>query len=84
MRTRNMLKGEMAKYGLTIKSMAKIAGMSYQAMFNKLHGKTEFTLTEAQKIVNYFNSQGETHSVESLFFPLQSNIVDKNKRAVGR
>jgi|GEM_PF-1808002 len=86
MRTRNVLRGEMAKYGLTIKGMAEIAGLSYQAMFNKLHGKTEFTLTEAIKIVSYFNSQGECHSVETLFFPFLSNIMDtnNNKEAVGR
>lgn len=85
MQTRNVLRGEMAKYGLTIKDIAEIIGISYQAMFNKLHGKTEFTLTEAKKIVSYFNSQGESHSVETLFFPFQSNIMDtNNKEAVGR
>ena len=58
----------MAKHGLTISSMAKVVGISYQSMWSKLHGKNEFTLSEAKKIVKYFNSLGEDHTVEGIFF----------------
>lgn len=72
-----MLKGEMAKYGLTIRGMADILGISYQAMLNKLHGKSDFTLTEAKKIVRFFNAQGESHTVEDIFFASESIMLDK-------
>ncbi|HHV42748.1 MAG TPA: hypothetical protein GXX72_07915 [Clostridiaceae bacterium] len=63
----NVLKGDMAKYGLTIMDMAKIVGLSYNSMQLKLSGKTEFTLLEAFKIVHYFNGKGENHTIEDMF-----------------
>lgn len=76
---KNVLRGEMAKYDLTIKDMADVVGISYQAMQNKLHGRSDFTLTEAKKIVRFFNAKGENHTVEDIFFADVSTIGDKQE-----
>jgi len=64
---KNVLKGEMAKYGLTVADMARVMGLSHTSMSNKLNGKVDFTLTEAKKIVRFFNAKGESHTIESIF-----------------
>lgn len=64
---KNVLRGEMAKYGLTVADMAKEMGMSHVTMSNKLNGKVDFSLTEAMRIVRFFNSKGENHTLESMF-----------------
>ncbi len=79
---KNALRGKMAEYGLTISDLAKIAGVSYQAMSNKLHGRTEFTVAEAKKILRYFNSQEGNLTFESLFLAYLSTNED-NKKIVG-
>ena len=63
----NVLRGEMAKYGLTVADMAKVVGISRNSMSAKIEGKIDFRLTEAKRILTYFNSKGESHTVESLF-----------------
>ena len=63
----NVLRGEMAKYGLTVADMAKVVGISRNSMSAKIDGKIDFRLTEAKRILAYFNSRGERHTVESLF-----------------
>jgi len=65
--TKDVLRGEMRKYGLTVADMAGVLGVSAVTMSNKLNGRTDFTLTEARKIVKYLNDLGETHTIESLF-----------------
>ena len=66
--TKNVLRGEMAKYGLTVAEMAEIIKVSSATMSDKLNGKVDFRLNEARVIVEYFNGQGESHTVDSLFF----------------
>lgn len=63
----NILRGEMAKHGITVRKMAAIVGISANSMSAKLNGKVDFTLTEARKIINHFKSLGEKHTIESLF-----------------
>ena len=65
---KNVLKGEIAKYGLTIADLAKELDLSVASTANKINGKVDFTLSEARKIVKFFNAKGETHTVESIFF----------------
>lgn len=74
---KNVLRGEMAKYGLTVADMAKELGVSHATMSNKLNGKTDFTLTEAKQIVRFFNSKGENHTLESMFFAPETIAANK-------
>jgi len=78
---KNVLRGKMAEYGLTVNDLARIAGVSYQAMLNKLHGRTEFTVGEAKKILRYFNSQGDKLTFESLFLAYLSTDEDSKQVA---
>ena len=64
----NVLRGEMAKHGITIGEMARRMDISPSALSNKIRGKSEFTLTEAQRAVEIINSLGEDHTLESMFF----------------
>ena len=64
---KNVLKGEMAKYGVTITKLSEATGISKGALCNKLNGKTDFTLSEVIRILNFFNALGEAHTVETLF-----------------
>lgn len=65
---KNVLRGEMRKYGITIVDMATVVGVSVGTMSHKLTGKTEFTLTEARRILKHINAHGESHTIESLFY----------------
>lgn len=64
----NVLKGEMAKHGITIGEMARRMDISPSALSNKIRGKSEFTLTEARRAIDIINAQGERHTFESMFF----------------
>ena len=64
---RNVLRGVMAKYGVTIAQMAEVVGISSNSMSKKINGKVDFTLTEVRAILAFFRSKGETCTVESLF-----------------
>ncbi|RXI55261.1 transcriptional regulator [Clostridium tetani] len=44
------LLGELVKKGLTKKDLAKKIGVSEKTIFNKLNGKSDFTLSEIKKI----------------------------------
>ena len=65
---RNVLRGEMAKHGLTIADMAQLMDMAPSTLSNKIHGKSDFTLTQARRAVKIINSLGEDHTLESMFF----------------
>ena len=69
---KNVLRGEMAKYGLTIADMSRVLGISTVAYSSKLNSKVDFSLTEAKKIIQHFEKLGEKHTVESLFFASKS------------
>lgn len=47
------LKGEMVKSGLSISKLAEKIGVSEKTMRNKLHGRTEFTWSEINKIKTF-------------------------------
>lgn len=64
---RNVLRGEMAKHGMTVAEMANVVGISKNSMSKKINGKSDFSLTEIRKILAFFNSLGDAHTVESLF-----------------
>lgn len=64
---RNVLRGEMAKYGVTVADLANVVGVSSNTMSKKLNGEVDFKLTEVKAILSFFNSKGEAHNVESLF-----------------
>ena len=48
------LVGEMAKRGITKSSVARELGISTRALYSKLVGSTDFTLTEASVIQSSF------------------------------
>ena len=63
-----ILRGEMAKYDLTIEKTAAIIGVSATTMSKKLNGRVEFLLSEAKKLLDYFNERGNDYTIEYLFF----------------
>lgn len=48
------LVGEMAKHGDTQKSLATILGITYASVCRRLSGKTEFTISEIEKICEHY------------------------------
>ncbi len=83
MNSKNILKGELRKYGITIEQLAEHLGVSPGTISMKLNGKHDFSLSQARQITDYINSFGEEHTVESLFvvsrnfFTPVSTLVDK-------
>ena len=63
----SVLRGAMAKHGMTIKEMACVIGISANSMSAKINGKVDFNLTEVRKILEHFRNLGEKHTVETLF-----------------
>lgn len=57
------LVGEMAKRGLTRTSVAKRLGISTRALYSKLAGDTDFTLSEASTIHTAFFSDVDKESL---------------------
>ena len=45
------LQAKMKEKAFTIKTLSKAVGLSVTGLFNKIHNKREFTVTELQKIV---------------------------------
>ena len=64
---KNTLRGEMAKYKVTVSDLAGELGVSANTVSKKLNGKVDFTLSEIRKILAFFNAKGENHTVETLF-----------------
>ena len=50
---RYKLEYEMKRRGVTVGKMCEDIGMSRSAFYRKCRGKTEFTLSDIQKIVEY-------------------------------
>ena len=48
------LVGSMAKRGITRVSIAEVLGISSRTLYDKIMGRTEFTLTEANEIHSKF------------------------------
>ncbi len=64
----NNIKAELARYGLKYEDLAAELQLSIVTIGHKLSGKSPWFLHEAAQVVNYFNSMGGQHTVESLFF----------------
>jgi antitoxin component HigA of HigAB toxin-antitoxin module len=69
------IRAEMVRHGLTAKYVAKELGISAVSVSHKLNGKRQWTLPEAKKIVDYFNSLGGNHTIESLFFNIPTKVI---------
>ena len=74
------IRAEMARYRITIEQLAGLLGISGVSVSNKLNGKTSWTLAEAKRLVDIFNSKGSNYTVESLFFAGPSDITEKQAR----
>ena len=72
-----VLRGLMAKYDMTQADLAKICGIALPTLANKISGKVDFSLSEANKIKEYFNQYGERLTIEEIFFTKVSTIIDK-------
>ena len=64
---RNVLRGEMAKHGVTVSKLAAYVGVSTNTMSKKINGKVDFSLSEIRKILAFFRERGDVHTVETLF-----------------
>jgi DNA-binding XRE family transcriptional regulator len=63
------LRAEKARHALTTQDLADVLGLSRQAMTNRIMGQVELSLTEAKKLVDFFNSKGSDDiSIDELFF----------------
>ena len=62
------LRGLMAKYSVNVSGLSVILKVTYQTASKKINGHTDFTLTEARKIKEYFASKGEKADIEDIFF----------------
>lgn len=51
LRYHDRLKGRMAELGITQTQLAKELGISLQALNQKLNGKTDLSINEAEKII---------------------------------
>ena len=49
----NKLREEMRKKGISVNDMCRELNMSRSAFYRKSHGKTEFTRSEIEKIVDF-------------------------------
>ena len=49
------LKGKMREAGMTIEKLASAVGLSRTGLFNKIHGKKEFLVSEVVKICKILN-----------------------------
>lgn len=48
------LVGEMAKRGETQRTLAKLLGTTYSAIWRRMSGRTEWTIGEVDKICDYY------------------------------
>ncbi|MDD5476302.1 MAG: helix-turn-helix transcriptional regulator [Syntrophales bacterium] len=62
------IRAEMVRHGLTIEKMAKVMKASTVTVSKKLNGRRPWTLAEAKMMVDFFNSMGGDHTIESLFY----------------
>lgn len=71
----NLLKSVIALKGKTIKELAKGLGLSKSGMYRKMHGQSEFTRAEIQKLIEIleidFNTAMEIFFTEKVSFKTQ-------------
>lgn len=53
------LVGEMAKHGDTQESIGKLLGLAYSSVCRRLTGKTEWSISEIDKLCDYYNKSYE-------------------------
>ena len=51
--------GEMARHGETSKTLAKMLGITYVAMWRRLTGRVEFTISEIETICDHYGKTFE-------------------------
>ncbi len=49
------LVGEMARHGDTQRTLGKVLGLTYSAIWRRITGKTEWSISEIDKICEYYN-----------------------------
>jgi transcriptional regulator with XRE-family HTH domain len=59
MASANDIRTRMAARGMTVQQLAKHTGMSYQRLWNKLHGRTALSPDEAQTLLDALGEQAE-------------------------
>ncbi len=58
------LQGKMRECGFTLEKLASVVGISPTGLFNKVHNKVEFLVSEVQKIGAALNlSQQDTNEI---------------------
>ncbi len=62
------IRAEMVRHDLTTENLATVLEISAVSVLNKIKGKTPWTLPEAKRVVDYFNSLGGRHTIESLYY----------------
>ncbi len=67
------LQGKMREKKFTIKSLASEVGLSSTALFNKIHNKKEFLVSEVQSIGGALALDGD--EIQAIFF---ANYVELN------
>lgn len=60
------LQAKMKEKAFTIKTLSKTIDLSVTGLFNKIHNKREFTVTELQKIVKALELNGT--EMQDIFF----------------
>ena len=69
------IRAEMARHELTVEKVAKVLKVSAVSVSNKLNGKRPWALDEAKTLVDYLNSLGGNHTIESLFYDNLSELA---------
>jgi len=77
---------EIAKYmsykKLRHKDLAKVVGVSQQAITKKLNGESEFKRSEMKKIQKYFSDVASGITMDKLFFCPDDSYRNQKKKAV--
>lgn len=69
-----VLRGAIARHGLSIESLADSVGISRTSMSNKMNGHTVFDYEDIVSIIKFFRSIGEDYSADYLFELVPENV----------
>ncbi len=72
------LQGKMREKGLTIKSLATMIGISDTGLFNKIHNRKEFLVSEVLAIARILCLSDE--DVQKIFFANNVELKSTNKK----
>ena len=74
------LRAEMVRNGISKHEIQKLLEISNNAYYSKMNGRTEFKLSEVEKILALlYRKSGKVYSVEYLFDTSVSNGIKKSK-----